>query len=245
MLGYLAANHETAALPDTASYDQPELFKAMTKVATAAERAPVVPEQSRDLTVLFDRLGDDEIGKRTKSALSDYMLELAETNGYAKFDDSPLVRGWQRRPDQGMREITALLGRVSATEYPEFRAELFRVAGTLNVPETEMMRIVGAEIAESRDPNANLPAANLVITAFHAALRSAKSPATARAFTLIAMERQTDPLMRQSLVSAYLTRFPGEEAAFTAELGRRGIMLQDREIAGLLEDTEDVSKDAD
>jgi hypothetical protein len=222
----------TAPSPEESAVGESEPAAPPPKRAAADHLPPgpvAGPRHGLELSRLLAALGTDALGTKIANGLGEFTQIVARRKQHARFDETALVRSWRADPKTAVADIRAALGR--AREFPEFRAELLRVAGELPSPNADVRALAEAEVREKvvsgggahPDPSVRTNEKMLVTSAFELWMHEQPDRTEAVAFTLDAMGLQTDPFVRYGLMMSLLNAHPDAAGALATGLEQRGI----------------------
>ncbi len=221
----------------------PELHNAVKLITKVAKKAPAFPKNSEKMARFLDSLGSDATALHVRQGLQDFLGNLASEGKFAKFENTSLVKGWIADPARGVAEVRTILERISVSQYPEFRTELIRILGLIPSEslKSEVHAIAAAEVQnnivhgfyEELQAKKIDPLMPLVTTAFSVALKHGPTDGAALAFAVESIENQPDPLVRYSMMTSYLVRYPKNDKKLLAALSHKNIENPERTMATL------------
>jgi hypothetical protein len=240
-----APTSASVASPTPAAHllgESEDLRRALATVAKAAPVAPALPGMSPQLERMMAALGTDEVGARARSAMQEFLADVAQRKQFARFEETAMVKGWIAEPKQGLADIRTLLTRIPAAEFPEFRIELVRTAGLLRAEGAAVLDLANAELRalsveggfrKLQKEGVVDPAVPQVVNAFQVGLAQVPDASKALDYTVEQVARQSDPYVRFSLMSAFLKGHEGERAALSQALEARGLEPVEKTLAAL------------
>lgn len=189
----------------------------------------------QELTDFYKALGDDALGEKTVRAVKEYQSEFQSNGLQAQFRETALVKDWMQNPSQGLKEIQILIGRLSSSpedEYVDFKTQLFSVAKDLPGQLPKVQEFAKTVIdqplnteAVSKGINDELYVSGALAyqsTAFKIVLKGLSAESALKA-TVEAMKKQTDPWVRATFMSNFLSLHPSVESDLMKELEAHGI----------------------